>query len=337
MARAAIRPEESIGLAVAAAAHIALVALLVMRPPTVPALPPPERMTVTLSDDVGLTSTSPNASAQAAPDEAPMLGEPPAAEPAPPAPAPKPEPVKQVEPPKPAPPKPAPPKPAPPKPVQARPVPQPRVVPVPAPRPVPRPVVRPAPTPPKVAEKVNPAPARPTPATRPAPARPAPAARPAATRPAATAARPAGTATPPRTQTGGSRIGADFLSGVRGAQTTGPARTPPAATIGPAVRSALSGAISRELKPKWAAPQGVDVEKLVTVLTWNLNRDGSLSGTPRVVRQEGINDANRPQAQRHAEQAIRAVQLAAPFNLPAEYYDAWKRVAEFRFDRKLSQ
>jgi hypothetical protein len=318
-----------------------------MRPPTVPALPPPERMTVTLSDDVGLTSTSPNASAQAAPDEAPVLGEPPAAEPAPPAPAPKSEPVKQVEPPKPVPPKPAPPQPTPPKPVQARPVPQPRVVPVPAPRPVPRPVVRPAPTPPKVAEKVRPAPARPTPAARPASARSTPVARPAATaatrpattatRPATTATRPAGTATPPRAPAGGSRIGADFLSGVRGAQTSGPARTPPAATIGPAVRSALSGAISRELKPKWAAPQGVDVEKLVTVLTWNLNRDGSLSGTPRVVRQEGINDANRPQAQRHAEQAIRAVQLAAPFNLPAEYYDAWKRVAEFRFDRKLSQ
>jgi hypothetical protein len=56
-----------------------------------------------------------------------------------------------------------------------------------------------------------------------------------------------------------------------------------------------------------------------------------------VVRQEGITDSNRPQAGRHAEQAIRAVQLAAPFDLPDEFYDAWKRVASFRFDRKLSQ
>jgi hypothetical protein len=55
------------------------------------------------------------------------------------------------------------------------------------------------------------------------------------------------------------------------------------------------------------------------------------------VRQEGITDANRAQAARHAEQAIRAVRLAAPFNLPDEFYPAWKRVTAFRFDRKLSQ
>ena len=151
----------------------------------------------------------------------------------------------------------------------------------------------------------------------------------AATRPAAT--RPAAT------RPGGSRLGDDFLKGVPSARKAGTATTPPAATIGPAVRSALPGAISRQLKPKWVAPQGADAEKLVTILTWNLDTDGKLSGTPRVVRQEGITDANRPQAARHAEQAIRAVQLAAPFNLPAEYYDAWKRVSEFRFDRRLSQ
>lgn len=114
-------------------------------------------------------------------------------------------------------------------------------------------------------------------------------------------------------------------------------RSPPAQAIGPAVQSALAGSISRQLKPHWAAPQGADADKLVTILSWSLNRDGSLAGPPQVVRQEGITDANRPQAARHAEQAIRAVQLAAPFNLPPEYYDAWNRVASFRFDRKLSQ
>ncbi|MFN5781832.1 MAG: hypothetical protein ACK442_02080, partial [Novosphingobium sp.] len=117
----------------------------------------------------------------------------------------------------------------------------------------------------------------------------------------------------------------------------GPAGPPPAAAIGPAVRSALSGAISRQLKPRWVAPQGADAELLVTFLTWDLNPDGSLNGTPRVIRQEGITDANRAQAARHAEQAIRAVRLAAPFNLPEEFYPAWKRVTAFRFDRKLSQ
>ncbi len=150
-------------------------------------------------------------------------------------------------------------------------------------------------------------------------------------------APPRAAATPAARPAGASRIGSDFLKGASGAASSGTARNPPAATIGPAVRSALAGAISRQLKPKWAAPQGVDAEKLVTILSWSLNQDGSLAGLPRVIRQDGITDANRTQAARHGEQAIRAVQLAAPFNLPAEYYDAWKRVAEFRFDRKLSQ
>jgi hypothetical protein len=141
----------------------------------------------------------------------------------------------------------------------------------------------------------------------------------------------------PETRPGGTRVGADFLKGVPAAQSNGPAHNPPAAAIGPAVQSALSGAITRQLKPRWVAPQGADAEKLVTILSWNLNRDGTLAGAPRVIRQDGITDANRPQAARHAEQAIRAVELAAPFELPDEYYDAWKRVASFRFDKRLSQ
>ena len=253
MATASLRKEEAFGLGLAVAAHVALFAWLALgtRPPA--PLPLPERMTVTLSEDAALQSTSPEPAAQAAPDTAPQLGEA----------APLPEPVARI---------------------------------------VPQPLAksRPAPLP------------KATPAPRPA---------------AAPAARLAGA----------SRIGSDFLKGAAGASASGTSRNPPAATIGPAVRSALAGAISRQLKPKWAAPQGVDAEKLVTILGWSLNQDGTLAGTPRIVRQDGITDANRAQAARHGEQAIRAVQLAAPFNLPPEYYDAWKRVADFRFDWKLSQ
>ena len=75
----------------------------------------------------------------------------------------------------------------------------------------------------------------------------------------------------------------------------------------------------------------------MTILAWDLIADSSLAGSPRVVRQEGLTDANRAQAPRHAEQAVRAVRLAAPFDLPGEYYNAWKRITSFRFDRKLSQ
>lgn len=207
---------------------------------------------------------------------------------------------------------------------QPAPQPQPQVQPQPQPRPIPR--VMPAPQP-------KPAPA-PVPQPRPQPQKPAPRqahtppAKPAPAKPAN--AKPAGG--------GGSRIGSDFLKGIAGGQTPGAkANAQPAQAIGQATRSALSGAITRQLKPHWSAPQGADADELVTVLAWDLNPDGTLAGSPRVVSQAGITDSNRAQAQRHAEQAIRAVRLAAPFQLPADLYSAWAHVSSFRFDRKLSQ
>ena len=250
--------EQRLGLVVAILAHAGLLTLLVLEPPRQTVAPPPERMSVTLSDQVALTSTSPEPAAEPAPDTAPELGM-------------VPEPLALV---------------------------------------TPQPALQPEPRP------VEPAARSPLPLPR-ASQSPAPSPR-------------------PRTATA-STIGSDFLKGVPGAQASGTARTSPAAGIGPAEQASLASTISRQLKPRWAAPQGAEAEKLVTILAWSMNPDGSLAGAPRVVRQDGITDANRPQAARHAEQAIRTVQLAAPFDLPAEYYDAWKRVASFRFDRRLSQ
>lgn len=262
--------EERIGLVVAIAAHAALLALIIWHPPMAAPIPTPERITVTLSDDVGLTSTSPEPNARtAAPDVAPTLGERKAEAQKQPDPAPKPAPA-----------------------VVQRPAP---------PKPVPDVAARPKPRPDPIAEVVRRPPAE---RRDPEPA-------------------------------GASRIGNDFLKGVPGGESTGPSPNQTATAIGPAIQASLAGEISRQLKPHWAVPQGADADKLVTVLSWSLNPDGSLAGRPRVVRQEGITDANRPQAPLHAEQAIRAVQLAAPFRLPAEYYNAWKRVAAFRFDRRL--
>lgn len=286
----ALRREEGYGLALAIAAHVGLAAFLLWRPPGEDRVLPPERMTVTISDDVGLTSTSPEPDADAAPDFAPQAGE------AQPVAEPEPEPAPQPR-------------------IEPRPLPAPRPVARPEPRPVPKPTMRPTPR----------------------PAAPVPKAAPkAAPKPAPKAAR---TAQRPTTRpAGGTRIGADFLKGVSGAQGNNTrSNAPPAAAAGPAVQASLASAISRALKPRWAAPQGAEADQLVTILSWNLNPDGSLAGTPRVVRQEGITAANRPQAARHAEQAIRAVTLAAPFDLPPQYYDSWKRVASFRFDRRLSQ
>lgn len=308
MASRAIPREEVAGLALAVALHAGLLALLVLKPASAPQVAPPERISVTLSEDVALTSTSPEPQAEAAPPAAPKIAamaEPePAPEPEPvPAPAPQPKPQPRIKP---------------------EPVAMPVAKPLPAPRPVPRVTPRPLP-------RVTPMPApravvRPQPVTVPR-AAPRVAASPAPRTAPRLASKPAAA----------SRISNDFLKGIPAAQASGAARNPPAAAIGPAVRSALLGAVSRKLKPRWVAPQGAEADRLVTFVTWQLNRDGSLGGTPRVVRQEGITDANRAQAARHAEQAVRAIQLAAPFDLPEEYYDAWKRIVEFRFDRKLSQ
>lgn len=199
----------------------------------------------------------------------------------------------------------------------------------PPPAPEPEPVARPTP---KVAVATRPT-QRPTarPTTRPT-ARPS-------TQPSQ---RPSTRATPsPRpTQTGrpgGRRVGPDFLPPANPSATGSASPYLPIGQIGSNVRSSLLSAISREIKPRWVAPQGAEVDRLVTYVSWNLNDDGTLDGSPRVVRQEGITDANRPQAARHAEQAVRAVRLAAPFDLPLQYYNAWRRVIEFRFDRRLSQ
>lgn len=140
----------------------------------------------------------------------------------------------------------------------------------------------------------------------------------------------------PKAPAGASRVGSDFLKGVPGGEARGAAQTPPAARAGPQVAASLRQAVARQLKPHWVAPQGAEADQLVTILRFALNRDGSLAGRPTVVSQSGVSDANRPQQGRHAEQAIRAVQLAAPFDLPEEFYAQWKTVTS-RFDRKLSQ
>ena len=266
--------EEKIGVVVAIALHAGLVAWLALAPSRSTFRPPPERMTVSLSEEVAPETTSPEPLAQAAPETAPTLGEA----------ASEPEPLPVVTPPEPAP----------------------RVVASPLPRPAP-PVAKPS-------------------------------AKPVAKPPAkAAAATDTRTRRRPDAPAGASRVGNDFLKGIPGGEARGAAQNPPAARAGPQVAASLAQAISRALKPRWNAPQGAEADQLVTVLAFDLNPDGSLNGRPRIVSQSGVTDANSAQKARHAEQAIRAVQLAAPFDLPEQYYPLWKRVASFRFDRRLSQ
>lgn len=153
-------------------------------------------------------------------------------------------------------------------------------------------------------------------------------------RPDRTPSKPAATPAKAAEKGGGSLIGDDFLEG-RGSSTITDETRAPAARFGSAERAALSSAITRQLRPHWTAPSGVDTELLVSTVSWDLNSDGTLNGRPRCKTDpSSITTSNQQQAGLHCERAIRAVQLAAPFNLPEQFYDRWKAL-EWQFDRRL--
>lgn len=270
MREQALRREERTGLLVAVGLHVLLVAVLLFQPVTREPIPEPQRMTVSLAEDVGMAATAPEPVAESRAATAPTLDA-----------NPVPAPVPAIE------------------------------------QPAPREIERPRP------QVQSPVPA---PTARPDP-------------------RPRRRPDPPRSQTqaqaaprsGGSRLGDNFLEGSGASASTSETRVP-ASQIGASAKASLVQAIARRIKPRWEPPNGPEVEQITTYLRFRLNSDGSLAGRPEMVRQTGVNDTNRAQAGRHAEQAIRAVQLAAPFDdLPPEYYEAWKLVGPFGFDWRLAQ
>jgi protein TonB len=102
-------------------------------------------------------------------------------------------------------------------------------------------------------------------------------------------------------------------------------------------QASILSAVLRQLRPHWNPPSGVDAARLVTVVRFRLNRDGSLDGAPQLIGEtRGVTESNRAQVARHREQAVRAVRLAAPFDLPERYYSGW-RTLEFEFNQELAQ
>lgn len=167
----------------------------------------------------------------------------------------------------------------------------------------------------------------PQPSQRAAP-RPTPTPAPRATQTAAPRPQP--------TQTqaaSSSRLNDSFLEGMSDASGNSGS---PAREAGPSQRASIAQAVQRQLKPHWNPPSGLEVDRLVTVVRFRLNEDGSLAGNPTVVRTEGQTAANSAQVGRHQEQAVRAVRLAAPFNLPAQYFSVWRSL-ETNFDNRLAQ
>lgn len=179
--------------------------------------------------------------------------------------------------------------------------------PEPAVQPDPQPVAKPEPTPPKAAPAEN---ARPAPKQQPTKAAPA-------------KAQPK---SQPKREVRASGALEGIVAGLKDQPSKGKATTPPAVKAGPAVQSALAAEVLRQIKPRWKPPSGADSDKLRTTVQVQLDRDGAIVGQPRVT-QTGVTASNRAQADLHRERALRAVQLAAPFKLPAQYYDAWKTIA----------
>lgn len=334
-------PETSSGeraaLIVAVAAHAVLFALLSMAWSTqAPRVwPKPEPIEVSLVQDIAPQAEAPPAPTPPAPSVAPDVGTPEEAAPAPPSEPPA-EPVV-----KPAPVKPQPAKVEPqPKPAKITPAPA-KTVPAPA---KPTPTVKPAPA--RVSATPQPT-AKPVPATK---AQPVAKSQPAAKFPPTAAAKPAparpsrlagllpslaagakadATAQRPR----GRRLGDDLLAGL---SADAPARKPSAAApgkAGPFPTASIVGAIARQIQPcadRQVNP-GPGANAIVTTLDVRLNPDGTLSATPRMVRQSGVGGENERYAQRVVDLGIAAFKGCTPLHLPAEYYrtaaGGWSEIA----------
>jgi hypothetical protein len=179
----------------------------------------------------------------------------------------------------------------------------------------------------RVAQNPPPKPVTRTTATQPAPTRDR-------SRPDRTPPKPDTAAAKPANKGGGSRIGDDFLEG-KGSSTDTAETRAPAAKFGAVEAADLRSAISRQIKKNWTAPNGIEAELLVSVVTWKLNPDGTIKGRPMCrTKPESITESNRPQAALHCERAIRAVQLADFSILPDQYYNRWDDL-EWQFDRRL--
>ncbi len=313
---------EKVGLGAAIVGHAALIALLslglVHARKSEPVKPQPT-IDVSLVKDVGLEAAAPQSAEAPAPSVAPDQGLPEDAAPPeapPPEPTPqKPEPQSEPKPqPKPAPPKPAP-EPASPK---AKPVARPESKPQPKAKPQPQPK-REA----KAAPKAKPAPAKPAPTTSknaPAPKSTASTSKTATKENAAKGSGSNAEAKAARPR--GSRLGANFLKGLSDKPSTGKSETPRAAKIDARALAGIRDAIARQIQP--CADRQIDpgpgANQIVTVLNLRLNQDGTLSATPRVVRQTGVTDENDRYARRVIDLGIAAFKGCSPLKLPAEYY-----------------
>lgn len=205
--------------------------------------------------------------------------------------------------------------------------------PQPAPTPEPAPVAEPAPAPEPAPQEKAPEPAPAEKAPEPAPpAEPEPIKTKVVPRSKPKPPKPTRTAEKPKDKFNPNQISA-LLNKVEPEGGSNPASQDPASlgsrTGEENVRmtqselDALRGQISR----CWSPPVGaVGAEELVVRVRFQLEQSGEVSGSPEV-----LNSNSNPAFRAAASSAVRAVMRCAPYDLPAEKYDAWKDII-FNFD-----
>jgi hypothetical protein len=185
----------------------------------------------------------------------------------------------------------------------------------------------PVPAPSNVAPRPQPAPPQPT--TRPTPPQP---------RDARDRRRPDESRQGQADRSRGSRLGPDFLKGLGRDPSPSRSQEAPAATMTSQAAANIAQAIARQVQPcadRQVYP-GPGAERIVTTLNLRLNRNGSLAGAPRLVRQSGIDDENGRYAQRVADLAIRSFVECSPLRgLPDELYAVPRGWSNFTMNYRM--
>ena len=143
---------------------------------------------------------------------------------------------------------------------------------------------------------------------------------------AARAAAVSGKGTTPAKPGGLSRSFLDSIDNIGKAPGAGKADGTPAAKTAAEVRRSVGISIAGQIRSRVraCAPSGIDINKIETFVTLNLEPTGKLTSV-RFDKQVGLNDSNQPQAGPLKDCILQAVRAASPYSgLDPEYYDVWK-------------
>lgn len=141
-----------------------------------------------------------------------------------------------------------------------------------------------------------------------------------------TAAAKSGKGTTPAKPGGLSKSFEDSINAIGKAPGAGKAVGTPAAKTAAEVRRSVSVSLASQIRSRVraCAPSGVEINKIETFVTLNLEPSGRLTSV-RFDKQVGVNDSNQPQAAPLKDCILQAVRAASPFEgLDPEYHDVWK-------------